>query len=334
MEANGREANKGRRHPVARPTRCRRAALAAGAAAARLQRPLPSRRLGFRLAIERKLMLRPLLACALLAVAAPALAATDVSPATATKLREAIDSPQRAPADRARDAWRHPYETLLFFGVEPDMRVLELWPGGAWYTEILAAFLAPDGKLAVTNFDPDGPADKPATRYAKQLAEKLAADPARFGAIEVIEIDPPAKLVLGAPDSYDVVLTFRNNHGWINGGYHDAVYAEAFRVLKPGGVLGVVQHRANEGADAAASAKTGYVPEAFVIAAAERAGFELAGRSEVNANPKDTKDHPEGVWTLPPSYRLGDQDRAKYEAIGESDRMTLKFVKPAVAAAP
>jgi predicted methyltransferase len=140
--------------------------------------------------------------------------------------------------------------------------------------------------------------------------------------------------VLGAADSYDLVLTFRNNHSWINGGYHDAVYAEAFRVLKPGGVLGVVQHRAKEGADPVASAKTGYVPEAFVIEAAERAGFDLAGRSEVNANPKDTKDHPEGVWTLPPSYRLGDEDRARYEAIGESDRMTLRFVKPGAKPAP
>lgn len=276
---------------------------------------------------------RPLLAAALVA-AAPAFAATESSPATVAKLKEAIDSPQRKPEDRARDAWRHPQETLLFFGIEPDMAVLELWPGGAWYTEILAAFLAPDGKLAVTNFDPEGPADKPATRYAKELAGKLAADPARFGAVEVIEIDPPAKLVLGADGAYDLVLTFRNNHGWINNGYHDAVYAEAFRVLKPGGVLGVVQHRAKQGADPVASAKTGYVPEAYVVAAAQRAGFELAGRSEVNANPKDTTDHPEGVWTLPPSYRLGDVDRAKYEAIGESDRMTLKFVKPAAAAAP
>ncbi len=276
---------------------------------------------------------RPLLAAALLA-ATPAFAAIENSPAAAEKLRQAIESPQRAPENRARDAWRHPQETLLFFGVEPDMHVLELWPGGAWYTEILAAFLAPAGKLAVTNFDPQGPADKSATRYAKQLADKLAADPARFGNVEVIEVDPPAKLVLGADESYDLVLTFRNNHGWINGGYHDSVYMEAFRVLKPGGVLGVVQHRAHEGADPVASAKTGYVPEAFVIEAAERAGFELAGRSEVNANPKDTKDHPEGVWTLAPSYRLGEQDRAKYEAIGESDRMTLRFVKPAAKPEP
>ena len=271
--------------------------------------------------------LRFALTAALLAVS-PALASAEPAPATVEKLQRAIDSPLRTPESRARDAHRHPRETLLFFGVEPEMRVLELWPGGGWYTEILAEFLAPDGQLAVTNFDPAGPEDRPATRYAKALADKLAADPARFGGVEVIVVDPPGKLDFGAAGSYDRVLTFRNNHGWINGGHHDAVYAEAFRVLKPGGVLGVVQHRAPEGADPVASAKTGYVPEAFVIEAAERAGFELAGRSEVNANPTDTKDHPEGVWTLPPVYRLGDQDRAKYEAIGESDRMTLRFVKP------
>lgn len=276
------------------------------------------------------------LAAAILLAASPALAASEAPPAaTAARLRQAIDAPQRTPENRARDGWRHPQETLLFFGIEPGMRVLELWPGGgAWYTEILAGFLAPDGRLTVTNFDPEGPADAYATRAAKALADKLAGDPARFGAVEVVTIDPPSKLGFGAADHYDLVLTFRNNHTWINGGYQDAVYEEAFRVLKPGGVMGVVQHRAAEGADPALSAKTGYVPESEVIAAAERAGFELAGRSEVNANPKDTRDHPEGVWTLPPTYRLGEQDRAKYEAIGESDRMTLRFVKPRAKPAP
>jgi len=160
-------------------------------------------------------ILLPLLAAALLA-GAPALATAESSPAAAAKLQQAIESPQRPPESRARDAWRHPQQTLLFFGIEPDMRVLELWPGGAWYTEILAPFLALEGRLTVTNFDPNGPADEPATRYGKALADKLAGDPSRFGAVEVIEIDPPAKLVLGADESYDMVLTFRNNHGWIN----------------------------------------------------------------------------------------------------------------------
>jgi predicted methyltransferase len=206
--------------------------------------------------------------------------------------------------------------------------VLELWPGGGWYTEILAAFLAGDGRLAITNYDPTGPQDEPRYRYARALADRLAADPARFGAIEVIEIEPPERFDLGAQDRFDRILTFRNNHGWIRAGYHDQVYREAFRVLKPGGVLGVVQHRAPDGADALASAENGYVPEAYVIEAAQRAGFRLDARSEINANPRDTKDHPKGVWTLPPSFRLGDVDRAKYAAIGESDRMTLRFVKP------
>lgn len=264
----------------------------------------------------------------LLVAAWPAAAAAETSPAGREKLEQAVASAQRAPESRARDAHRHPQETLAFFGIEPDMHVLELWPGGAWYTEILAELLAPAGRLSVTNFDPDGPADRPATRYARELDAKLKGDP-RLARVQVVEIAPPDRLALGDADSYDLALTFRNNHGWVNGGYHDAVYREVFRVLKPGGVLGVVQHRAKEGADPAVSAKTGYLPESFVIEAAQRAGFELAGRSEINANPRDTKDYAEGVWTLPPSYRLGEQDRAKYEAIGESDRMTLRFVKPA-----
>ncbi len=274
---------------------------------------------------------RPALAWILVSLAlglGPAASATPSEPAT-ERLQRAIASPDRSGESRARDAARHPLQTLQFFGVEPDMQVLELWPGGGWYTEILAAFLAGDGSLAITNYDPTGPQDQARHRYARALADRLAADPARFGAIEVIEIEPPDRFDLGAKDRFDRILTFRNNHGWIRGGYHDQVYREAFRVLKPGGVLGVVQHRAPDGADALTSAENGYVPEAYVIEAAQRAGFRLDARSEINANPRDTKDHPKGVWTLPPSLQLGDVDRAKYEAIGESDRMTLRFVKPA-----
>ena len=280
-------------------------------------------------------MTAPVLRFALAAVLLaswPAAAAAESSPAGAEKLERALASPKRSPENRARDAYRHPQQTLAFFGIEPEMRVLELWPGGAWYTEILAELLAPAGRLTITNFDPNGPPDAAPTRMARELKDKLAADPARFGAVQVIEVSPPERLSLGDAGAYDLVLTFRNNHGWLNGGYHDAMYREIFRVLKPGGVLGVVQHRAEEGVDPIASAKTGYLPESFVIEAARRAGFELTGRSEINANPRDTKDHPEGVWTLPPTYRLGEKDRAKYQAIGESDRMTLRFVKPAPAA--
>lgn len=270
----------------------------------------------------------PLVLAVALATPLEASASASASEATDDRLQRAIASPARSAESRARDAARHPEETLRFFGIDPGMQVLELWPGGGWYTEILAPFLAEDGKLVITNYDPDGPQDEAPHRYARALADRLAADPDRFGAVEVVEIDPPERFDLGADGRFDLILTFRNNHGWIRGGYHDQVYREAFRVLKPGGVFGVVQHRAPEGADATTSAESGYVPEAYVIAAAERAGFELTARSEINANPRDTKDYPKGVWTLPPNYRLGDEDRARYEAIGESDRMTLRFVKP------
>jgi predicted methyltransferase len=270
------------------------------------------------------------LALALPAVPAPTPAETHGE--AEERLREAIASPERAAENRARDAHRNPFETLRFFGIAPDMHVLELWPGRGWYTEILGPFLAEKGKLTVTNADPEGPQDQYVHRMAREFATWLSDERERLGLVEVITVAPPERLHLGPDAAYDAILTFRNNHSWIRGGYHEAIYAEIFRVLKPGGMLGVVQHRAPEGADAAVSAENGYVPEAFVIEAAGRAGLELAGRSEVNANPKDPKDHPGGVWSLPPSYRLGDEDRAVYEAIGESDRMTLKFVKPAAAA--
>ncbi len=285
------------------------------------------------LRLVRPLALPAVAACAL-ALAAPLVIAPPAALAATAdeidaRLQAALASPARSAESRARDASRHPQETLRFFGLEPGMQVLELWPGGGWYTEILAPFLAGDGKLTVTNYDPNGPQEEARYRYARALAERLAADADRFGAVEVLEIDPPERFDLGADGRFDLIVTFRNNHGWIRGGYHDQVYREAFRVLKPGGVFGVVQHRAPEGADVTVSAENGYVPEAYVIAAAERAGFELAARSELNANPRDTKDYPKGVWTLPPNFRLGDEDRARYEAIGESDRMTLRFVKPA-----
>ena len=243
--------------------------------------------------------------------------------ATDAKLRAAIASGDRPAAESARDKWRHPAETLAFFGVRQDMTVVELWPGGGWYTAILAPLLADRGKLVVTNMDPDGPSEN-----AKKYAARLASKPNDFSKVEVKIINPPADIGLGAEGSADAVLTFRNFHNWVRDGVAEKVLAASFRVLKSGGVFGVEEHRAKADADRAKVGDTGYVPEAMVIDLAQRAGFRLDGRSEVNSNPNDTKDYPKGVWTLPPVLRLGDQDRAKYEAIGESDRMTLRFRKP------
>ncbi len=262
---------------------------------------------------------------------APVTASTDApapDPGTDAKLRAAIASSDRPADEAARDKWRHPLETLEFFGVREDMTVLELWPGGGWYTSILAPLVADKGKLVVTNMDPNGPPDDHGTQMAKQYAARLASKPNAFGKVEVHVIHPPAELTFGNDESVDAVLTFRNFHNWIRDGIADKVLSAAFRVLKPGGVFGVEEHRAKTGDDPIKAGDTGYVPETFVIELAQKAGFRLEGRSEINANPKDTKDWPKGVWTLPPVLRLGDQDRAKYEAVGESDRMTLRFKKP------
>ena len=255
------------------------------------------------------------------APAAASSAAPTIAPAADAKLRAAIASGDRPAAEVARDKYRHPLETLEFFGVRDDMTVVELWPGGGWYTAILGPYLGEKGKLVVTSVDPDSPG-------AKQYAARLAAKPEDFSKVEVRVLHPPADLSLGPDGTADAVVTFRNVHNWVTGGIADQIFAAAFRVLKPGGVFGVEEHRAKPDADPMKVADSGYVPEAFVVDLAQKAGFRLEGRSEINANPKDTKDWPKGVWTLPPVYRLGDQDHAKYEAIGESDRMTPRFRKP------
>jgi predicted methyltransferase len=255
-------------------------------------------------------------------------ATPSVDTSTDAKLQVAVASSDRPANEVARDKWRHPVETLEFFGLRDNMTVVELWPGGGWYTAILAPVLAEKGKLVVTNLDPNGPADDHSTQMAKQYAARLASKPNDFARVDVRVIHPPADVTLGPDGSADAVLTFRNVHNWVGDGIADKVFAAAFRVLKPGGVLGVEEHRAGADADPTKASDTGYVPEAFVIDLAQKAGFRLDGRSEINANPNDTKNWPKGVWTLPPVLRLGDQDRAKYEAIGESDRMTLRFRKP------
>lgn len=234
-------------------------------------------------------------------------------------LEAALSVPGRSDSNKARDPYRHPVETLGFFGVKPTDTVVELWPGGGWYTEILAPYLAAQGKLHLV---------PPAGRYDERIRAKLSGDPVyRDVTVATFTGSGPTEI---APASADVVLTFRNVHSWLDekSPIADQVFREAFRVLKPGGTLGVVEHRLPEGEEDSKQLTSGYVKVSTVRALAEAAGFKLVETSEINANPKDSKDYSGGVWTLPPTLRLGDADRDKYLAIGESDRMTLKFVKP------
>lgn len=242
---------------------------------------------------------------------------------TAAKVQAALAGSHRSDKNRARDQWRHPAETLSFFGLRDDMTVVELWPGGGWYTEVLAPVLAERGKLIVTSADPNGDPNAYMVKRAKEMVALKEKHPTVFGKVQAAIIDPPAKLELAPAGSVDMVVTFRNLHGWMGDGSAEKVVRAAYDALKPGGVFGVEDHRGKAGSDP----KTGYVDEAAAIKLIEGVGFKLAEKSEVNANPRDTKDHENGVWALLPSLRNGDKDRAKYEAIGESDRFTLKFVK-------
>jgi len=244
-------------------------------------------------------------------------------------LKAALAGPQRTPAFVARDAWRHPYETLTFFGLQPAMTVVEISPGGGWYTEILAPYLRERGRLILAADDPES-IDAYARRGAERLKSKLAGQSAVYDRVRVVVFAPPGQLQLAAPGSVDLVLTFRNVHNWAAGGDDRVrmVFKSAFDCLKPGGVFGVVDHRLPADRVQDATASSGYLHVAYVLRLAAQAGFHLAGTSEVNANPKDTADHPGGVWALPPSFGNKDKDRARYEAIGESDRFTLRFVKP------
>lgn len=237
----------------------------------------------------------------------------------------------RSPENRARDQYRHPQQTLQFFGVTPSQTVIEITPGAGWYTEILAPLLKEKGHyIAVINDASKLPNERSQTFYGKlnaDLRTKIAGNAAVFGTPSIIEIDPGAP-VLGDAESTDTVLTFRNVHNWVMAGQEAAMFEAFYEVLKPGGVLGVAEHRADPDADFEKIKNSGYLPEEYVIKLALQAGFVLDARSEINANPKDTKDYPGGVWTLPPTLSQKDKDREKYLAIGESDRMTLRFKKP------
>lgn len=245
------------------------------------------------------------------------------------KIEAAMHGDHRSDKNKARNQYRHPVGTLAFFGLKPDMTVLEIAPGGGWYTEILAPAMRDTGVYIAGSYDTkiEG---QPKYRYRQheRLLKQIDEQAELYGQVQVATYSPPDSRNLGQENSVDMVLTFRSSHGWTRAGLIDDVYADFFKVIKPGGVLGVVQHRAPEGGDAIEWAKKGYVPESRVIQAAEKAGFVLDAKSEVNANPKDLKDHDEGVWRLPPTLGLGEQDREKYLEIGESDRMTLRFKKP------
>ena len=282
-----------------------------------------------------------LLACAGEPAAGPAAAtdATRADSATETEARGAADDTAalqaavagnwRVKEDIARDAHRHPLETLAFFGLQPDQTVIEITPGAGWYAQILAPYLHADGNYVAAIVDPAAAAEGPGRDYQQRTKDQLealfAAAPAQFDRANVVTYDPAAP-VFGSPGTADVVLTFRNVHNWRKSGQAPGMFEGFFNVLKPGGTLGVVEHRA--AADVADDDGTGYVGQAQVIAMAKGAGFELDEESELNANPRDTRDHPNGVWTLPPGNNIGDADGAKFQAIGESDRMTLRFRKP------
>ena len=261
-------------------------------------------------------MKRLILAALLAASAAGAVQADDAL--------KAVIAGEHRTANAARDSARHPYETLTFFGIKPTMTVVELVPGGGWYTEILAPYLRDKGKYIGA-----GQAIEPGKKGGLAFRAKLDANPALYGKAATGVFEPPSRIDIAPAGSVDMVLTFRNIHNFIGGG-EEAVkttFKEIHKVLKPGGVLGVVEHRLPASMKQDEKASSGYVHEAYVIKMAESAGFKLAGKSEVNANPKDKADHEKGVWTLPPVLANKDKDREKYVAIGESDRMTLKFVK-------
>ena len=246
--------------------------------------------------------------------------------ATAAAIERVLAGEHRSADNRARDEYRHPLDTLLFFGIKPDMTVVEVWPGaGGWYTEVLAPLLAERGKLYAA-MTPPMPDNAYVTAALKSFTDKLAARPDLYGRVEVTSLGP-GKFAIAPPGSADLVVTFRNVHNWMNLGFTPEAFAEIHRALKPGGILGVVDHRADPAKPQDPRAINGYVNEEFAIALIEAAGFELLARSPINDNPRDTRDYQQGVWALPPNYRSGNRDRAKYQEIGESDRFTLKFRK-------
>ena len=260
-------------------------------------------------------------------VAAESNAETDVL------LKAAINGEHRSPDNKARDRYRKPLETLIFLGLRADMTVVEIWPGAGWYTEILAPVLKDKGKLYAAQYDPNGPYGYQ-RRGLGAFLTRLGSNPDLYRGVTITEFDLPYKLRMAPAESADMVLTFRNVHNWVMDLYGSGAFAElafqaTFDALKPGGVLGIVDHRWDSADDEDPLAKNGYISQARTITLAQSVGFELVAESDILSNPKDTKDYESGVWTLPPSLALGDKGKERYLAIGESDRFLLKFVKPA-----
>lgn len=237
-----------------------------------------------------------------------------------------LNGVHRSANHQARDRYRHPAETLDWFGIKADMTVVEIFPGGGWYTEILAPLLKEQGAFYAAGADPQS-SSRYSRRSAQRFKEKMASD-AVYSNVHITVLAPPDKTAIAPPGSADAVLTFRNIHNWMQAGASDVVFNAMYTALKPGGILGVVEHRGNPNNPQDPEAGSGYINQDYAIKLAEKAGFIFVSSSEINANAKDTKNYPKGVWSLPPTLALKGQDREKYLAIGESDRFTLKFVKP------
>ena len=235
-------------------------------------------------------------------------------------LESAINSSDRSSKNIVRDEYRNPYETLSFFEIKSNMKVVELSPGGGWYTEILANYLHDPGMLIAAHFDKDS--ERAYFKRGRANFEKKMSNSPMYKNVKIVDLSSS----LAEPETIDAVITFRNLHNWL-GSQADLIFSNSYKVLKSGGILGIVEHRAKPGTSFEDMKKSGYVTEEYAIEIAEKHGFKLVSKSEVNSNIKDTKDHPKGVWTLPPSFRLKEVDKEKYTEIGESDRMTLLFKK-------
>jgi predicted methyltransferase len=269
-------------------------------------------------------MLNPQIRVLLLAGFAVMGSATAAAAAADPALVNAVASPARSASAVARDKARHPVEELTFFGLGPQMSVVELWPGGGYWTDILGPYLKDTGHLTIA-LPATGNAEEDAS--VVRLRARLAGEKDRLGVIHESTLGA-GHFDIAPPGSADLIVTFRNFHNWMNDGYAEQALAACFTALKPGGILGIEEHRGRNDVPQDPKAKSGYVRQDYAIALAKKAGFALVGSSEINANPRDTKDWPDGVWTLPPTLVLGDKDRAKYIAIGEADNFVLKFQKP------